>query len=122
MLLKSLRDALEMDGHSVVSASGGEEGIETFREAVEKQKHFDVVFTDLGMPYVDGRRVAQSVKEMSPLTPVVMLTGWGRRLQAEGDIPPCVDRMLAKPPKLNEIRHVLAELCHPELRAGNSDG
>lgn len=119
MLLKSLRDTLEMDGHSVVSASGGEDGITAFRDAIENRKRFDVVFTDLGMPHVDGRRVAQAVKSLSPSTPVIMLTGWGRRLQAEGEIPPHVDRMLAKPPKLNEIRQALAELRQPELRTGS---
>ncbi len=29
-----------------------------------------------------------------------MLTGWGRRLVAEGDVPPGVDQVLSKPPKL----------------------
>jgi hypothetical protein len=51
------------------------------------------------------------VKHDSPHTPVIMLTGWGQRLVAEGDIPPHVDRVLAKPPKLREIREALAQLC-----------
>ena len=42
--------------------------------------------TDLGMPHVDGRQVAAAIKAMSPSTPVIMLTGWGQRLVAEGDI------------------------------------
>ena len=39
-----------------------------------------------------------------------MLTGWGQRLIAESDIPPHVDRVLSKPPKLQELRAALAEL------------
>jgi hypothetical protein len=39
-----------------------------------------------------------------------MLTGWGRRLLAENDIPPYVDRVLSKPPRLAELRAALAEL------------
>jgi CheY-like chemotaxis protein len=35
-----------------------------------------MVLTDLGMPYVDGRRVASAVKADSPSTPVILLTGW----------------------------------------------
>ena len=31
---------------------------------------------------------------------------------AEGDIPPHVDRVLAKPPKLRELRDALGQLCH----------
>jgi hypothetical protein len=50
---------------------------------------------------------------MSPSTPVILLTGWGQRLVAEGDIPPHVDRILNKPPRLREIRVALAQLTSP---------
>jgi CheY-like chemotaxis protein/anti-sigma regulatory factor (Ser/Thr protein kinase) len=113
ILLKSLRDALEADGHVIISANGGEEGIAAFRASLDRGETFAAVITDLGMPYVDGRRVAAAVKEASPATPVIMLTGWGRRLVADGDIPSYVDRVLAKPPKLRELREALALLCRP---------
>ena len=70
-----------------------------------------MVITDLGMPYVDGRKVASAVKSDSPSTPVILLTGWGQRLVSEGDIPPNVDRVLNKPPKLRELRAALADLA-----------
>ncbi len=111
LLIKSLRDALEADGHAVVTASGGQEGIDAFRAAEERDERFGVVITDLGMPYVDGRKVASAIKSDSPSTPVILLTGWGQRLIAEGDIPPHVDRVLNKPPKLKELRAALAELA-----------
>lgn len=110
LLTKSLRDTLEADGHAVVTASGGQEGIDTFTASEQSGSRFAVVITDLGMPYVDGRKVAHAVKTASPSKPVIMLTGWGQRLVAEGDIPPHVDRVLNKPPKLRELRSALAEL------------
>ena len=116
IILKSLGDALEADGHVIVTANGGEAGIAAFRLPVAGAAEFDAVITDLGMPYVDGRRVATAVKEASHTTPVIMLTGWGQRLVAEGDTPPHVDRVLAKPPKLRELRQALAELCQPKTR------
>ena len=111
VLLKSLRDALEADGHNIVTANGGRDGIETFREAHESQKYFSAVVTDLGMPYVDGRQVASAVKSIAPQAPVILLTGWGQRLQAEGDLPAHVDLVLAKPPRLRELREALARCC-----------
>jgi signal transduction histidine kinase/ActR/RegA family two-component response regulator len=111
LLIKSLRDALEADGHAVVTANGGQEGIDAFRAAEERDEHFAVVITDLGMPYVDGRKVASAIKSDSPSTPVILLTGWGQRLVAEGDVPPHVDRVLNKPPKLKELRAALVELA-----------
>src|SRR5262249_54085566 len=100
LLLKSLRDTLETDGHVVVTANGGQAGIDTFLAAQRGREPFAIVITDLGMPYVDGRKVASAVKEASPEIPVILLTGWGQRLVAEGDVPPHVDRMLSKPPRL----------------------
>jgi CheY-like chemotaxis protein len=65
------------------------------------------------MPYVDGRRVAAAVKAAAPATPVVLLTGWGQRLIADGEVPPHVDRVLNKPPRLMELRSALRDLTIP---------
>ena len=113
ILLKSLRDTLETDGHVIVTANGGKEGIATFQAGLDRGETFAAVITDLGMPYLDGRRVATAVKEASPTTPVILLTGWGQQLAAEGDVPPHVDRVLTKPPRLRELREALAQLCRP---------
>jgi len=108
LLLNSLRDALESDGHQVTSASSGQAGIEAFVESHAAGTPFPVVITDLGMPHVDGRKVASTIKASVPATVVLMLTGWGRRLVAEGDFPPGVDEVLSKPPKLVDLRAALA--------------
>jgi signal transduction histidine kinase len=106
-LLKSLRDILEGDGHTVVTANSGQAGVDAF-SAAQHNAPFAVVITDLGMPDVDGRKVASAIKGMSPSAPVMLLTGWGQRLLAEGDVPPHVDCVLSKPPRLSELREALA--------------
>ncbi len=108
LVLRSLRDALETDGHNVATADGGQAGIDTFLAASARGDPFQVVITDLGMPYVDGRKVSAAVKIADPGTVVLMLTGWGQRLVADGDVPPHVDRVLSKPPKLRELREAFA--------------
>ena len=110
LLLNSLRDALESDGHEVSTANSGQAGINAFVESHADGKPFPVVITDLGMPHVDGRKVASTIKSSVPGTVVVLLTGWGRRLAAEGDIPPGVDEILSKPPKVAELRSALSRL------------
>jgi len=110
VLIKSLQDTLQEDGHAITATHGGREGIETFTAADKRGERFDIVVTDLGMPHVDGRKVAASIKEVSPTTPVVLLTGWGQRLIATNDAPAHVDKVLAKPPRLNELRATLSEL------------
>lgn len=111
LVIKSLRDSLETEGHLVTAASGGREGIDILRETAARNERFSVVITDLGMPYVDGRKVASAVKMTCRSTPVIMLTGWGQRLMDEGDVPLNVDRVLNKPPKLLQLRTALSELA-----------
>jgi PAS domain S-box-containing protein len=108
LVLKSLRDTLEADGHGVTTADGGQAGIDAFLAARAQGHPFPVVITDLGMPYVDGRKVSNAVKTAAPETILLLLTGWGQRLVADGDVPPHVDRVLSKPPKLRELREALA--------------
>jgi CheY-like chemotaxis protein len=82
-----------------------------FALAMHQDELFDVVITDLGMPYLDGRKVASAIKQLSRSTPVILLTGWGQRLMDEGDSPADVDRLLSKPPKLNDLRQALRDCC-----------
>jgi CheY-like chemotaxis protein len=120
MVLKSLRDALELDNHLVVTADGGQAGIDEFAGALEAGSHFDVVITDLGMPYVDGRKVAARLRQLDGRVPVIMLTGWGHRLIATHDVPEHVDRVLSKPPKVGELRATIAELVSSRRETSRS--
>jgi PAS domain S-box-containing protein len=110
LLSEALLRILESEGHDVTVAEGGQQGIDAFAVAVRSRTRFDLVLTDLGMPYVDGRAVAAAVKGASPETPVLLLTGWGHRLNTEQTVPDNVDVVLSKPPRLSELRQVLADM------------
>jgi PAS domain S-box-containing protein len=112
LVLRSLRDALQADGHDVTTADGGQAGIDAFLAARAQGTAFPVVVTDLGMPHVDGRKVSSAIKSAAPETIVLLLTGWGQRLVSDGDIPPHVDHVLSKPPKLRELRQAFARSLH----------
>jgi PAS domain S-box-containing protein len=115
LVAESLRNALHGDGHLVTTADGGRAGIDTFMSAQNRGEPFDIVITDLGMPHVDGRKVAAAIRAASPGTPIILLTGWGQRLASESGVPPEVSRLLSKPPKLRDLRVTLAELTQTEL-------
>ena len=113
---KSLRKVLEADGHRVTVADGGQAGIDTFLAATGSGEAFSMVISDLGMPHIDGRRVAAAVKAASPKTPIVLLTGWGYGMRENGDLPSHVDHLLSKPPDVNELRLAISKLT-PEAQA-----
>jgi PAS domain S-box-containing protein len=113
LILRALCEFLESDGHDVTTANGGEAGIDAFSAAQKRSKPFSIVITDLGMPGVDGRKVASFIKGASDSTPVILLTGWGQRLMTEGDVPTHVDCVISKPPTLRELREALAVCVSP---------
>ena len=109
LLREMIKEILECDGHLVELADGGQAGLTAFRAAKETGKPFEIVVTDLGMPHLDGRQLAQILKRESPATPVIMMTGWGTLMKGE-ELPPHVDAVLNKPPKLTELHQTLRKV------------
>ena len=119
LLRELLRELLEREGHRVSVADGGQSGVDEFRAAANGQRPFDVVVTDLGMPYFDGRQVVKTIKQESPQTPIIMLTGWGTFMKEDGDMPEEVSGILTKPPRSNELREMLRRVGGSRANASN---
>ena len=109
-VIESLYRTLQDEGHDVSVAQGGQAGIDIFQRQQQTARPFEIVITDLGMPYIDGRQVAEAVRNAAPDTPIILLTGWGQKSVAESEHIPQVDRLLGKPPRLSELRAALADL------------
>ena len=107
-----LNDCFTHFNHRVVVASGGKHGIELFRTATLKHQPYEVVITDLGMPDIDGHRVAQTIKAESPNTPVIVMTGWGTIGDEEG-IALKVDAVVSKPPHMQELNDLILRITSP---------
>jgi signal transduction histidine kinase/ActR/RegA family two-component response regulator len=103
-----LTEYLTGDGHTVQTAVNGRDGIEKF-----KAGQFAVVITDRAMPEVGGDQLAAMVKEASPATPVVLLTGFGDLMNAAGEKPDGVDLVVKKPIRLGTLREVLVKMTDP---------
>ncbi len=63
---------LGADGYQVYTAADGAEGLEVFR-----RQRPDIVLTDLKMPGMDGIEVLRRIKQESPDTEVIVITGHG---------------------------------------------
>lgn len=103
-----LTEYLTGDGHTVQTAVNGRDGIEKFTTG-----QFEVVITDRAMPEVGGDQLAAMVKEASPTTPVVLLTGFGDLMNAAGEKPDGVDLVVKKPIRLGTLREVLVKVTDP---------
>jgi len=106
-----LHDCLERDHYQISVAPGGREGLDMFRSSLRSGRPFHVVITDLGMPDMDGYHLARAIKAESPRTPILMLTGWGTMIKADGEATPAVDAVLSKPPRMQELTSLLQRLA-----------
>ena len=69
---KSFNRVLSQKGYVVTTAQNAHEALKQVRE-----QSFDVVFTDIKMPGMDGVELAEQLKARQPWTPVVIITGFG---------------------------------------------
>jgi len=66
---KLLEKFLRKEGHTVISAQGGAEALQKMTAKP------DILLLDIMMPDMQGFKVLDQVKEMSPATDVIMMTG-----------------------------------------------
>jgi DNA-binding response OmpR family regulator len=108
-----LNECFKHFNHRVMVASGGRHGLELFRTATLENQPYEVVITDLGMPDMDGQRVARTIKAESPNTPVIMMTGWGSFMEEDGGTALPVDAVVGKPPHIQELNDLILRITTP---------
>jgi two-component system, OmpR family, response regulator CpxR len=69
---------LETRGYRVVACTNGEDALEIF-----KRGSIDLVVTDLIMPGVDGGKLIEEIKALSPRTPVILVSDKGKLYDRE---------------------------------------
>ncbi len=94
----SMKDILSFEGHEVILAENGMEGL----VAVKSDKP-EVVFCDIKMPKIEGIEVLQRIKEFTPETPVIMISGHGTIETAIEAIKKGAYDFIEKPLDLNRI-------------------
>jgi signal transduction histidine kinase/CheY-like chemotaxis protein len=104
-----LREMLEEDGFEVDLAGSGREGLALF-----EAKHYDAVFTDVGMPGMSGWELARAIRERDSQTPLAIITGWGEVVGSAERETAEVNWVLTKPfsmAQIGEIAQAVAEIC-----------
>jgi signal transduction histidine kinase/ActR/RegA family two-component response regulator len=110
LLREMMHEILTGQKNEPTVADGGRSGLAKFEFAHKEGKPFDVVITDLGMPDMDGRELSQKIKSISPKTPIIMLTGWGKVLDEKLGACDAVDIVISKPPRIKEISDAIARV------------
>ncbi|MGB7925921.1 MAG: PAS domain S-box protein [Pyrinomonadaceae bacterium] len=102
---ETLGDMLEALSHRVATAGSGREAIE-----ILDSDHFDLVFTDLSMPEMDGWEVAREIRRRWPEMSIVLVTGYGK-----GTAPPTgeknlINGVIGKPFDFAQVSETIAKI------------
>lgn len=107
---KRLKPALEKRGYRVEVFQDGHTAIERLKE-----KHFDIVVTDIRMEEVDGLDVLEAIASSSPATKTIMITGYARAdVVREAQLKGAFD-VIAKPFRPQDLVEIL-ERAAREIR------
>ena len=93
-----IESEFSMEGLAVTTAGSGEEGLKLF-----DTEEFDVVLLDINLPKLNGVEVLKRLKQKSPDTEVIMITGYGDIKSAVDSIKQGARDYITKPFKLDEI-------------------
>ena len=102
-----LSDTLSFLGYEVTVASSGHEGLSLFLN-----DSFGLVFTDMHMPGMDGWTLAHHIKDKSPDTPVVLITGSEKETVMKRFKGSFVDTVIFKPLSLEDIQKTVQGFLH----------
>ena len=95
-------------GFKVSSADSAESGLALFLK-----NKFDLVITDFSMSGMDGIHLAYYIKEKSPSTQVILMTGDDKEVILSRIRDTAVDQALFKPFTLTEMNVKVQGLLHP---------
>jgi CheY-like chemotaxis protein len=101
---------LKQLGYKVITATDGMEGL----KKLDSDK-FDLVITDIVMPYVSGVGVVTAAKKKKPHIPVIAITGYGKEPEAAA-VEKNADLVLAKPVKMAVLKDYIAQLLSPSSK------
>jgi CheY-like chemotaxis protein len=90
--------------YEVITATDGMEGLKQLDSA-----EYDLVITDIVMPYVSGVGVVTALKKKKPHVPVIAITGYGKEPEAAA-MEKKADLVLAKPVKMSALKNYIDDL------------
>lgn len=82
LLADMVRMLLARLGYDAVARTSGADALETFRHQPEG-KSFDLVITDMTMPHLTGKDIARELSTLGAEVPVILMTGFSEKMDAE---------------------------------------
>ena len=103
-------DMLSIIGYTVTLVESGEEALE-----ILKNKDFDIMLTDIGMPGMSGWQLVDIVNEQyRGKMKIALISGWGDQITEQQKNEHQVDFVLSKPIKISQLKNLLEKALNNE--------
>jgi CheY-like chemotaxis protein len=112
-----ISEALHDLGCTVLEADDGMAGW----QIVQSDAPLDLLITDVGLPGMNGRQVADAARAARPALPVLIITGYAGAALADLSLPEGM-RLLRKPFALEALEPIVVELLAGEIAAAAPSG
>jgi signal transduction histidine kinase/ActR/RegA family two-component response regulator len=107
-----LSDILTREGCEVELAGEGREALNLF-----DSRDFDAVFTDVGLPGMNGWELARAVRQRDRHVALAVITGWGDTVTPEEQSAAQADWVVPKPFTVDRISDLVGEISHRKAAA-----
>ncbi|MFZ3115490.1 MAG: sigma-54 dependent transcriptional regulator [Syntrophales bacterium] len=113
---QALAESLESCGFEVETAENGADALQKFQKG-----KFEVVVTDMRMPKMTGMDVLRGIKEISPQTPVILITAYGTVKTAVEAMKEGAAEFIMKPFSLDDLEFAVKNVLvvNKDGEAGN---
>lgn len=112
-IVKITQCVLEEQGFKVIATTNPQEALDIFKSRPEQ---FDIVVTDMAMPYMTGDILFSNIKKIRPEIPVVLCTGHSSQIDEQKAIDMGLSAYILKPLSRGEfietIRNILDNQKH----------
>lgn len=89
-------DVLEELEFKVLEADGSEQALEVLKD---QSQHIDLMMTDVGLPGMDGRELANEARQLRPALPILFASGYAENIEVPEGM-----HLIGKPFSIDQLR------------------
>ena len=95
-------DVLEELEFKVLEADGSEQALEILKDS---KQHIDLMMTDVGLPVMDGRELANEARVLRPDLPILFASGYAENIEVPEGM-----HMIGKPFSIDQLRDKVKDI------------
>ncbi|KPW94408.1 MULTISPECIES: hybrid sensor histidine kinase/response regulator [Pseudomonas syringae group] len=111
------QQVLEELGYRVYAASDGEQALRVFNDL----ENVNLLLTDVGLPGMNGRQLAEILQQLKPCLPVLFLTGYAEKAMSRADFLGPYMQLMTKPFTLELFASRVAGMLEVNSGSGSDD-